>query len=371
MLVAMVWLTGWSSVASAQTSPPPDSVVSRLFNVILYTALGDEFPGSLLNSIAGQLSSYPVGTSSGGFTYTFDRALGISARSTRSFGPAFAERALTIGEGKVSVGFNFQRAKFDRFEDQDLTALVVDTYCCGPSKLTLNLTSTTAALIVQAGLLPRLDVAVVVPIVRVDMDVALNTKTAEKSAAGIGDVALKAKYNFFKRSGGGVAAAVDWRLATGDKYNLLGSGASRVKLYGVASTEVGKFAPHVNVGLTTGAQSQCPSGDLDAVAFIIECYSGTLEKEFNFSGGVDVIADRRLTVLADVIARHVGNTRRFRDFGGFFDYYFDPLTTVLGSTGFKLNVHGNWLVTGSVLFPLNRAGLRSRLAPSIGVDYAF
>jgi len=39
--------------------------------------------------------------------------------------------------------------------------------------------------------------------------------------------------------------------------------------------------------------------------------------------------------------------------------------------GAKYNVYGNMLITGSVLFPLTDAGLRSRVTTMIGVDYVF
>ena len=54
---------------------------------------------------------------------------------------------------------------------------------------------------------------------------------------------------------------------------------------------------------------------------------------------------------------------------------FDPrrgnLTLLLGSAGAKFNPIGNLLITGSILFPLTHAGLRSRVTTVVGVDYAF
>src|SRR5688572_4868576 len=49
-----------------------------------------------------QLSTVPLGSSSGGFTYTFDPTVGTFSRASRSFGPAFAERALTAGRGRFN-----------------------------------------------------------------------------------------------------------------------------------------------------------------------------------------------------------------------------------------------------------------------------
>ena len=47
------------------------------------------------------------------------------------------------------------------------------------------------------------------------------------------------------------------------------------------------------------------------------------------------------------------------------------LTLLLGTGGIKYNVAGNLLLSGSVLFPLTTAGLRSRLTTVVGLDYAF
>ena len=62
-------------------------------------------PTQVNQALLTLLSTYPIGTPSGGFTYTFDPALGTLTRTSESFGPSFAQRALTAGRGKVSVGF--------------------------------------------------------------------------------------------------------------------------------------------------------------------------------------------------------------------------------------------------------------------------
>src|SRR5437868_4495393 len=72
-------------------------------------------------SIVSQLSSFPLGSSSGGFSYTFDPSLGTYSRSTNSFGPAFAERAATIGQKKWTFGANYQHASYSSFEAKALS----------------------------------------------------------------------------------------------------------------------------------------------------------------------------------------------------------------------------------------------------------
>ena len=44
--------------------------------------------------LAGQLSSFPLVSSAGGFTWTFEPTSGTFTRASDSFGPIFADRAL-------------------------------------------------------------------------------------------------------------------------------------------------------------------------------------------------------------------------------------------------------------------------------------
>src|SRR6185436_13105225 len=83
------------------------------------------------------------------------------------------------------------------------------------------------------------------------------------SATGLGDILVRAKYNFLKRRGGGIAAAIDVRTPTGDETNLLGTGAVQTKLYGIASTTFGKLSPHLNAGYTRSTHGALPGASLN------------------------------------------------------------------------------------------------------------
>jgi hypothetical protein len=50
--------------------------------------------------IGAEVSNIPLGTSAGGLTYNYDAKLGVFNRTTQSFGPVFAERAVTQGRGR-------------------------------------------------------------------------------------------------------------------------------------------------------------------------------------------------------------------------------------------------------------------------------
>jgi hypothetical protein len=103
-------------------------------------AIVESFNGQM----ATQFSTFPIGSSTGGVTYVFDESVGTFRRGSASFGPLFAERALTIGRRKLSAGFNYQRTSYDTFEGQNLVDGSIKFYlrhqdCCGfadPTNLT-------------------------------------------------------------------------------------------------------------------------------------------------------------------------------------------------------------------------------------------
>jgi len=247
-------------------------------------------------AIVSQLSGYPLGSSSGGFSYSFDASLGTYTRSTTSFGPSFAERAVTLGRRRWNVGANYQHASFYSFEGQSLDNGSIKFYlthadCCNQAffegdviqtALSMDLTTDTFVTFANYGITTRLDVGVAVPIQRVELNANVNAtilrlatgsnaatsqihtfpgggSTALFSdggtASGIGDVVIRSKYHFFRMNGGGLAAALDLRTPTGDVDNLLGTGATTAKVLLIGSGTGGAFAPHFNLGYTFAGES--------------------------------------------------------------------------------------------------------------------
>ena len=78
-------------------------------------------PRELNKAIASQLTTFPLPSSSGGFAFTTDPATGEVRLKAATFGPVFADRALTIGKGRFDFGLAFQPVKFDSFETAELT----------------------------------------------------------------------------------------------------------------------------------------------------------------------------------------------------------------------------------------------------------
>ncbi|HMC66487.1 MAG TPA: transporter [Gemmataceae bacterium] len=412
--------------------------------------------------MATQFATFPLGSSAGGLTYEFDPSVGTLRRGSASFGPLFSERALTIGRRKLSVGFNYQHTSYNTFEGQNLDDGSIKFYlrhqdCChfdDPAALTgfsttplngndrlnppfkgdvieaalsLKATTHTAAVFANYGVTDHWDVGLAVPFVRVNLEAGVTARilrlvtcpdpavpsqcfptthafdynnpfvplVLQQSghAAGLGDVVLRTKYHFLRRGNGGLAAAVDLRLPTGDKNELLGAGGVQGKFLLIASSERGRFGQHVNIGYTM-------AGGRVGGAFA-GLTSAPLPDEINYSGGLEFVATRRLTVIGDFVARTLRGAGRLDLVSKQFEYNEPPspggipgpgcggfvgftcrttsfkefaprssdLRLLLGTAGVKYNLIGNVLVSASVLFPLTNAGLRSRVTTMIGMDY--
>src|SRR5262245_28609353 len=307
-------------------------------------------PEQVNEALITLLSTYPIGTPGGGFTYVFDPALGTLTRSSNSFGPSFAERALTTGRGKVSVGFAYQHARYDTFEglnlrQREIVFFVPHTDCCSPgsagdsmpdgSRLTppfegdlleagldLELVSDTSTVFATYGITNRLDVGLAVPFVHVKLDASVLARiqrlaTALEptvhefeggnpdqhvfsqggSATGLGDIFLRAKYRI-PAGGLGVAAVGEARVPTGHEINLLGTGGVQTRLLGVVSYDRGPFSPHLNLGYTFSSKGAIPGA--------------TMHDEVVATAGGDLALTSRVTMSFDVLGRTVLDAGRMR-----------------------------------------------------------
>ena len=297
------------------------------------------------------ISTYPIGTPAGGFTYLFDPALGTLSRNSDSFGPSFAERALTTGRGKVSLGFGYQHAAYDTFEglnlrQREITFYVPHTDCCSrgaadnsipdgsrltppfegdliEAALALDLVSDTSVLFASYGVLDRLDIGVAVPFLRVKVDASVLARidrlsTAQEPAthqfdgpdldqhlfringvaSGLGDIVVRGKYAFTNGKPLGLAAAVEARLPTGDETNLLGTGGVQTKVFGIASFHRGRLSPHVNVGWTFSSHGALPDAEL--------------HDEIMATAGADLAVTSRFTMSFDMLGRTLKGAGRMR-----------------------------------------------------------
>jgi hypothetical protein len=362
-----------------------------------------------------QLGTFPLGSPSGGFSYMFDSTTGTFQRATATFGPLFAERALTIGKKRFSVGANWQYSKYSTFEGADLNNGDIKFYLTHApvgaliglppfffegdlieAALRLDVSSNTTTMFANYGLTNAWDVSVAVPFQHVQMDAAVDatvlrlatgdtstihqfpngtnkqTFTSSGNASGIGDVLIRTKYRFLNVGGGGLAAAVDVRLPTGDEDNLLGTGVTQTTFMFVASSTHGRFAPHFNTGYTASSSG----GIVD------------IPNEFAYRGGAEFEASPRITVVGDFLGRTLINSGRM-EFGQTTHNYMNSAGTPGSITltelqttdkslnltslavGGKFNIAGNLLINANVLISLGSRGITAPVTPLVGVDYSF
>jgi len=357
---------------------------------------------TLAQALGIEVVTAPIGSSSGGFVYTFNKERRTWTRTSPTFGPAFSERALTIGRRKLSAGFNFLHRQYDRVDGIDLEDVAPFKFQGGSlavsmSTLQLEVETDTLAAFAHYGLLDALDVGVLVPYVHVSVrgtsrifgqvGEELQRVNLDASPSGIGDIAIFGKYRFWQKTGvtntigaavrdAGLALAMTARLPTGNEDDLLGLGVGRVLVSVVASAVTGRFSPHINVGYEFWTSGVDTPQDFQGNTLL------SIKDQVQYSGGVEYQQGSRLTLLFDVLGRYQkgGGQVGYQEFGfpanrtnvsGAEALVAVPggYNTVLIAPGLKWNVYRALLVTANVLIAATDGGLTDRVTPVIGVDF--
>ena len=363
-------------------------------------------------ALTGQIVSLPLPAPASGFTYQFDPGLGVFTRSTSSFGPILAERADTIGARRVSIGFAYQRLAFDSIENIDLQSVpavfthdnaelrggredVITTVNSIDSKVSRS------AAFITYGVTNDLDVSIAVPYITTDIVVTSDATvrrigttipeihffravddsigdrriyTAFGHASGIGDITIRMKQAIKKSPKNGIALGIDLRLPTGDENNLLGTGAPAVQPFAAWSATYGTFAPHINLGYQWNGSSTL-AGDIEAGV------SADLPDVAVYALGAVVAVHPRVTLALDVLGRYIIDSPRVRleDFVALDGHSVYPniafdtgsINELSSAVGLKINLAGRLLLNTNLLMRLNSGGLRDKISPLVGVEYAF
>jgi hypothetical protein len=337
----------------------------------------------LNEQITSQIGIFPFSSSVSGFTFAFDPSLGTFLRTTETLGPLFAERAPTLGGGKLNLHFSYTFFTYDTFAGESLNHFPVtarhDTDVIGfPDTheqfeldtvridLDIKLRVQIFAFAATYGITDRLDVGVFLPVTSVDMDVKSHARVmvspsntlfpnvhtfaggpespddaAHGHAFGLGDVVLRAKYSLLKGDVIDVSGAFLTTLATGNHEDFLGSGATTLRPFLVLSRTLFEvLTPHLNIGY----EFNLDRGHQSAVQYAL---------------GVDV-GTATWTVAGELLGSHepAGD--------GIGDHILN------GSLGVKWNPWKQLLVLANAQVPFNRnSGLRSDLILTFGAEYSF
>ena len=367
------------------------------------------------NAISGTAGNIPVSVTSGGSTFRFEG--GVPVRTSSSPGPVFAERAQTLGRGRVFVGGTVNRLHFETLRGVSLTGVemtfthenVTGPQCdsilgtsCAPYgvptlendaiavRLALHLDMTVTSFFLSVGLLDRVDVGVVLPIVSTSLrgsseaqiipfggppvahfwggtssSPQLSTsRLVDGSATGIGDVAVRAKVNVALAERTAFSILGDARFPTGSEDDLLGSGHFAARGLGILSARFGEFAPHANIGYLYR------SGELQNNAVLVTV-------------GFDHVMAPWVTLAADLVSELQVGESKLR-LPGTVTYDAPYRRTVQptnipterddqinGSFGFKFATGSGITLVGNTLWPLNRGGLRPNVLWTVGLEYNF
>ena len=367
------------------------------------------------NFIAGNISSFPLSSTVAGLT--FDFSTGIPVSTSTSLGPIFAERAQTLGKGRFNLGFNFSYLNMDKLRGVNTDDIMftfthqdVGAPGLGDSDnefdnidlfMNMNLSASILAFIATFGITNRLDIGVAVPFVNIKMqaepfavinsftlaklgapnhffvengDTLLSTRPdpVDDNATGIGDIAIRAKYNFLKEKPVNFAALFEYRAPTGDEKNFLGTGKSSFKAVLISSGSIHDFNPHLNLAYNYR------SSDLERDA--IEVYLGFDQKvSETLTLAIDVLSEFEIGSEIEAL-KFPEPVVSERDIGSIHLRQEVPVTniprfsndnTINAAWGFKFHPKKSLMIIGNVFAPLNDGGLRSNWTPTFGFEFSF
>jgi hypothetical protein len=407
LAVALAGALAAATPAAAQEvpSPCPGELASASLDArVRYVAClaGSAAAGEVLaRSIGLEVATAPFGSTSGGFTFTFDPVLRTFIRSATTFGPAFSERATTSGRGRFSGGANVLRRGYDSLAGQDLGNLEVARIrgTDAPAETTMlnvDVVSETVAVFGHVGITNNFDVGAAVPFVRLRLTGLsrafppgggeLPGEAVQAESSGISDVTVVGKYQLWRSvaAGGGpstagIAAMGVVRLPTGDEQNLRGLGMTRVSMSLVASGALGRVSPHVNVGY------EWWSDGIDIPSDFLTDATVRAKDQILYSGGMEFDVHPLLTANVDLLGRFVRGSARVAPQ----EFQYDPasnefgvssvrvlmpqdgLNTLTLAPGVKWNLWQGALLSVHTLVGLTNGGLKDHITPVVGLDWAF
>jgi hypothetical protein len=369
----------------------------------------------ITDALGSSIGRIPIGSTSGGETFRFEG--GVPVKTSTSAGPIFAERAQTLGRGRVLAGISRTGFRFATLRGVDMhnidltfTHQNVDFPGCDTQfgadcslygvpvlendamafRLSMDLDVRVTSMYVTYGITDRFDFGLVVPIVQAnftgesdaqiepfggttvahyfagtpDNPVLTAHRQSLGSAAGLGDVALRLKLNMRQTPDAAFAVLLDGRFPTGSKEDLLGAGRFAGRALIIINSRMGDFSPHLNAGYLHHAGNEQNDAVLGTVGF-------------------DHRMSDLFTLAADLVTElQVGDSKLplpgIVTYEAPFRRTLNPTNipeirddVVSGSFGFKMTPARNTTIVLNTLFPLNRGGLRPNLVYTAGIEYTF
>jgi hypothetical protein len=371
--------------------------------------------------IVSNISSFPLSSTTPGVTFDFSGGQLVAVQE--GAGPVFADRATTIGRGRINIGFNFTYLDLSRvrgvatdqmrftFTHEDVNN---DGILGGPTAeaapeadvvdvtMGMNLTAEIFALYGAWGITKNLDVGIAVPFIHIHMSgtahATINSFTYansgqadhifggtadnpiletqvpyDESATGIGDIVLRLKYSFLRGGSMDLGALADVRIPTGRVEDFLGSGKADALFALLVSKKIGDFTPHFNLGYEVRMADFQSDRVVIRGGFDHRILQG-LTFAADFLGTVDVNPSEAIKLYpgsASIVesGNNGGQVIRTISLSNIPDSDNDNLYNL--SLGMKYSPWQGALVLANILVPLNQAGLRASIAPTVGISVDF
>ena len=325
---------------------------------------------------------------------SFDLSQGVPVTTQDSLGPLLAERATTVGEGRLTFGFGYSKQKFDELDGDSLSSLQVTLThqdCCevGPPPIPppdgqhtgfeqdliqldvdIDLEQEIYAFFGNYGITDRWDLGLVVPVVSVEarafseasivlaepdggsviggspvhsfeLDPDARFSETGGKETGLGDVILRSKYQLISADEGPMDFSVlgQVTLPTGDEDDLLGTGETRFRGMLIASKTLGRVTPHLNV------------------AYEVPTSNSKLEN-LTYAVGFDARVTNRLTAALDLLGRYNPHV----------DEIGNNVMDVAFAVKFNPFSNYNAPINAFVSVPVNDDGLRADAIWGVGFD---
>ena len=369
----------------------------------------------VIDAVGQSAANVPFGSTSGGETFKF--VGGVPVATSTSAGPIFAERAATLGKGRLLVGVSHSGFHLSTLRGVDLQNIPltfthenVNFAGCDslyhdscakmgvPTlendvinlRLALDIDVAVNSLYLTYGVTDRLDVGAVIPVVSTSLrgssdaqvvpfgpppvshffagtptnPVLTANRTVFGDATGLGDVALRVKAALSSGPRTSVAFLLDSRLPSGSTDDLLGAGSFEGRGVFIVTSRFSDLWAHANVGYLYRAGAR----QNDAV---LGTFGMTQQIVPHVTLATDLISelqvgDSKLTLPPPVhydspyqrvvYPTNIPNTR-------------DDI--VNGSFGVKIMPRRELTIIANALFPLNRGGVRPNVIYTGGLEANF
>ena len=392
-------LTGVSAAAQQVTTTDGLSLRQTVTQLTVPVTASAAVGEAINLATALEVATSPLATSAGAFVFKIDPATGLRVRTATTFGPSFAERVLTAGEGKISVAANLIVATYDKLGDIPLSRMRLTNVSAPTPTIareglaSLVLSSETLSISGALGATDKIDILFAVPLVKVKLEGITWVETAAGEvplrvegggiASGLGDIAVGAKFRLLRfgkdePDPGGIGFILTNRLPTGDKDNFRGLGIYRSLGSVIVSAGRGKLRPHANAGFEWWSKG------ITVVSDPLRNTAVTVRHQWQYAAGIEFEASPKLTLNVDGIGRHIRG-------GGRVGYRVEtPPPNPLGVTavetaitlsqgiqkfsvapGVKWNVKGTFVLAFNALIAVKDSGLHDRFTPVVGLDWTF